>query len=321
MALDVDGVLWRGAQLVPGAVAALTTLREAQVPFVVFTNGGGVSEQDKAEALSKKLGMLINPEQVVQSHTPFRSVAQKHRDETVLVIGKRYERLRGVLHTYGLKHVVTPEELHLQNPLLYPDAVPQDWLEMDANRGSGTIEGRPIGAVMIMTDPIVWGRELQLCLDVLRSHDNSKLGESTRVDGAQIPLYNSAADLEYVTELEAPRLGAGAFRIALENLHLQTTGVPLKQTQYGKPQVGSYRFVEQTLHDLGTGVVDRFYMVGDNPQTDIRGAKLAGPAWTSILTRTGVFRGLENDSCDPADVVVADVDAAIKWILTKERCF
>lgn len=30
-------------------------------------------------------------------------------------------------------------------------------------------------------------------------------------------------------------------------------------------------------------------MIGDNPQSDIKGANDAG--WTSLLTRTGVFKG------------------------------
>jgi ribonucleotide monophosphatase NagD (HAD superfamily) len=34
-------------------------------------------------------------------------------------------------------------------------------------------------------------------------------------------------------------------------------------------------------------------MIGDNPKSDIAGANKKG--WTSILVRTGVFKGADND--------------------------
>lgn len=39
-------------------------------------------------------------------------------------------------------------------------------------------------------------------------------------------------------------------------------------------------------------------MIGDNPKSDIKGANDAG--WISILVRSGVFHGLENDKENPA---------------------
>lgn len=47
------------------------------------------------------------------------------------------------------------------------------------------------------------------------------------------------------------------------------------------------------------------YMVGDNPASDIAGARNFG--WESILVRTGVFRGEDNDSNHPATYVAKDV--------------
>ena len=57
------------------------------------------------------------------------------------------------------------------------------------------------------------------------------------------------------------------------------------------------------------------YGVGDNPASDIRGARNAGPHWASILVRTGVWRGGENDKHDPADHVVQNVQEAVSLIL------
>lgn len=70
------------------------------------------------------------------------------------------------------------------------------------------------------------------------------------------------------------------------------------------------------------------YMVGDNPRADVRGARRAGAPWTSVLVRTGVFGNNgdddgrpppDNDATDPADVVVADVRAAVEAALHRAR--
>ena len=61
-------------------------------------------------------------------------------------------------------------------------------------------------------------------------------------------------------------------------------------------------------------------MIGDNPLTDIRGARNAGTHWRAILTRTGLWEGGENDKVDPADVVVDGVLEAVEWILDTEGC-
>ena len=63
-AFDVDGVLMRGSEPLPGASAALQRLRVDDVPFVVLTNNGGLLESERAGQLTKALGVDILPEQV-----------------------------------------------------------------------------------------------------------------------------------------------------------------------------------------------------------------------------------------------------------------
>ncbi len=62
--------------------------------------------------------------------------------------------------------------------------------------------------------------------------------------------------------------------------------------------------------------VTRFYMVGDNPEGDIKGAIDNG--WRSALVRTGLFKGPENDPRYPATFVEDDAFAAIQRILKTE---
>ena len=116
---------------------------------------------------------------------------------------------------------------------------------------------------------------------------------------------------------------------------------------FGKPERHTYSFAERQLRHItsdgsggcdaagttgsGDGAVgagfDRIFMVGDNPQADIRGANNAGDPWRSVLVRTGVFgRGhagpggeAANDEQDPAHMVVPSIVEAVDAILAHAR--
>jgi len=92
---------------------------------------------------------------------------------------------------------------------------------------------------------------------------------------------------------------------------------------YPETIVGSNSDLAKATNDgeIKASPLQRFYMVGDNPATDIRGAAAAGPHWTSILTRSGLWRGAanDNDEKDPADAVVKDVLEAVEWVLKQEH--
>ena len=54
-------------------------------------------------------------------------------------------------------------------------------------------------------------------------------------------------------------------------------------------------------------------MIGDNPETDISGANQAGRPWSSVLTRSGLFKGT-NDQTHPGDHVIDDVGELLEII-------
>ena len=89
-----------------------------------------------------------------------------------------------------------------------------------------------------------------------------------------------------------PRLGMGAFRIALEAVYKDKTGEALPYRQFGKPHAATYAFAEKMLRRHLTSLGDnpqaplsvsvqlsrtaRFeltvcvrYMVGDNPESGL----------------------------------------------------
>jgi ribonucleotide monophosphatase NagD (HAD superfamily) len=53
-------------------------------------------------------------------------------------------------------------------------------------------------------------------------------------------------------------------------------------------------------------------MIGDNPAADIAGGN--GKGWKTILVRTGVYQGIENDKEHPATHIVNDMEEAVKLI-------
>jgi len=65
-------------------------------------------------------------------------------------------------------------------------------------------------------------------------------------------------------------------------------------------------------------------MIGDNPTSDIEGARRANDfhsgsrtSWTGVLVRTGVYK--EGDDTNGAATVVDGVGQAVEWILAREK--
>lgn len=168
---DVDGVLLRGKTPIPGAKEVLQDLRANDIPFAIMTNGGGYPEQKKAEQISHILGVDVSADYLCMSHTPMRTLVDKHRDDLVLAVGKDCDELSAVMANYGFKNVVTVGQLHAHYPTMYPDIK----ISGDVPVG-GRFDKQNFGAVFVLIDPIYWGRELQIVMDVLCSQEG-RLGD------------------------------------------------------------------------------------------------------------------------------------------------
>lgn len=149
------------------------------------------------------------------------------------------------------------------------------------------------------------------------------------MDG-QPSLFFSNPDLWFAAEFVTSRLGQGGFRAALEGVWDDITGGPergveLKRTVIGKPHHETYEFAERKLNKhrqemlgLGEGIAGlrKVFMVGDNPESDIRGAmgykSAYGTEWCAALVETGVFRRGSQPSVRPTRIV-KDVREAVEW--------
>lgn len=146
-------------------------------------------------------------------------------------------------------------------------------------------------------------------------------------------LTNIAQDLFWATDYNMSRLGQGGFRAALEGVWSATTSgtAPLQCTVIGKPYALTYNYAERVLlkhraellrhHDEIIPELERVFMIGDNPESDIRGANTfqspRGTDWTSILVKTGVWREETEPKYKPK-VVVDGVLDGVKWALRKQ---
>lgn len=274
--------------------------------------------------------------QVVQGHTPFKNLLRRYENELIVAVGKGEPAL--VMSEYGFKKVLSLDEYASYFKNIDPVSQYKMWRTKQAlDCSSHSKESMPrydvysdrISAAFVVSDPVDWGRDIQVLCDILRSG-----GIPGRENGHQPPLYFAADDLEYQAAFPLERLGMGAFRIALESIFNRIHHNALEYVSFGKPNPLVFKNSEALLaqfrpsqsndhiiidngesqsHDFKT-----LYMIGDNPLVDVKGAQQAGHPWFSILTRTGVFKGKDNHAAYPADVVVDTVEEAVDYILRRE---
>ncbi|XP_071722958.1 mitochondrial hydrolase YKR070W-like [Rutidosis leptorrhynchoides] len=337
IAFDIDGVILRGRVPVGGSPQALARLFDhfgaLKIPFLFLTNGGGIPETRRASELSELLQVNILPLQVVQGHSPFKNLLTEFENELIIVTGKGEPA--AVMSEYGFKRVLSMDEYSSYFKDIDPVSQYKAWMPKDVvSRNSSStpkynVFSERVKAAFVASDPVDWGRDIQVLCDVLRSG-----GLPGQVNGLQPSLYFAADDLEYQASFSSKRLGIGAFRMALECIFNRIHTDALEYTIYGKPNPFVFKNAEKILYEIllshcvhnlkpndvpGSHCFKTLYMIGDNPAVDIHGAKQAGDPWFSILTRTGVFRGEENNHPEfPADLVVDTVEDAVDYIFKRE---
>ncbi|CAI7643426.1 hypothetical protein N7533_006860 [Penicillium manginii] len=356
-AFDIDGVLLRASKPIPGAANSLALLKEQGIPFILLTNGGGKHETERVAEISEKLNVPLDATDIVQSHSPFAELvkgpdaASALENKCILVAGGDGDNCRRVAEQYGFKNVVTPGDIFMADPSVWPFSKNfSDHYKTFARplpkplNSTDLTKGLKIDAIFVFNDPRDWGLDTQVIMDLLLSsqgHVGTLSEKNGRTDlpnhgyqqDGQPHLYFSNPDLWWAAAYPLSRLGQGGFREALEGVWAATTGGPgkgieLKKTVIGKPYQGTYEFAERQLlrnrsKVFGTDLppLQRVYMVGDNPESDIRGANSYrsgfGSTWESILVRTGVYTG--GDPAWTPKTITDDVQKAVQWALKSSK--
>lgn len=311
---DIDGVLLRGGTPIPQASGALKALRQAQIPFILMTNGGGSLEKARTEFLSSRLGIDISPHQIVQSHTPMKVWAQNGDFDRVLIVGGKDDLARFVAQDYGFKDVVLPMDIVRHTPSIAPHhRYSEEQLERMARPELDL--SKKFDAILVFNDPRDMATDLQIVLDLLNS-DNGVIGTRRSLDQwgekPSVPIVFSNNDFEWANNYPLPRFGQGAFRMVVERIYKELNQLSgdqnLERLILGKPFKVQHDYAHFCLIDWNNrihGINDSksalpklnespaslpfksIYMVGDNPLSDIAGANACG--WESILLRTGVY--------------------------------
>jgi len=133
-----------------------------------------------------------------------------------------------------------------------------------------------------------------------------------------IPIYCCTNDLLYAGPMiKLPRIAGGGLVETFKNMARLIYGREPEITLCGKPQLTSFKYVEEYVRGkFGEVEITNFYMIGDNPRVDIKGAN--GARWRSILVRSGLFKGKGNDEGNPAMYVVEDFQEAVRLIFELE---
>lgn len=279
-------------------------------PYILVTNGGGKTEEDRCLDLSRQLGIEVSPGQFICGHTPMREMAKQYG--TVLVVGGEGEQCRRVAEGYGFRDVVTPGDIIKDNN----DTTPFRKLtnEEHANCRARNFNEVEIEAIFVFADSRDWAGDQQIILDLLMSQ-HGRLGTRSKTFDEGPPLFFSHSDVVWSTSHEHTRIGMGALRASLEAVYKAVTGKELQTTAFGKPQIGTFQFATRFLREWrkDTHGIDSppetVYFVGDTPESDIRGTNefdespLSANSWYSILVRTGVFQEGTNPAFKPKATV------------------
>ncbi|XP_069820985.1 haloacid dehalogenase-like hydrolase domain-containing 5 [Dendropsophus ebraccatus] len=353
---DIDGVLVRGRNPIPGAAEAFRKLLDSSgklaVPVVFVTNAGNCRRQERATELSRVLDIEISANQVILSHSPLQMFKQ-FQDKCVLVSGQG--PVEDIAKDLGFQNAVTIEKVRQAYPLL--DMV--DVRRRPRGPVSVSVTLPPIEAIVLLGEPVRWETSLQLILDLLLSAGRPSDWRGPAPD-PHIPILACNMDLLWMAEARMPRFGHGSFLLCLETLYHKITGRELQyEALIGKPSPVTYSYAEQQILSQAREhgwrkPIRTIYAVGDNPMADIYGANLynrhlhshkadADPeTWPqscqSILVCTGVysdpgeiprspvthtvFHGHRDFKFDPnlvvASHVVRDVGEALELVLKKE---
>ncbi|UMM27775.1 hypothetical protein L5515_010922 [Caenorhabditis briggsae] len=283
--LDIDGVLFKGRNLLPRVKEAFSLITDKNgnfvVPTVFLTNGTNSTEKIKAAQLSEQLGFRIPADHVLMSHSPLKMFTDLH-DKQVLVVGQK--NARSIAKGVGFKKVTTIDQLKSWFPHL--DCTDFSRKIVDPKETEAARKRfKPVEAIVMLGEPLKWESSLQLLLDCVLTHGRMDTMVFPLIAGGrrpdQIPLVACNVDLVWMADVasQLPRIGHGVFIHTLDSIYEKLTGYHLQFTAtLGKPTEVSYLHAAHRIQRIAKtqklGDVKYLYVIGDNPMSDVLGARL-----------------------------------------------
>jgi HAD superfamily hydrolase (TIGR01458 family) len=243
--IDLDGTVYEGDALVPGAAETVAELRERGIPFLFTTNTSRMSRRAVVERLAG-MGLHVEPERVLTA--PMAGALWLRRE--------------------GLRRVL----------LLLPESSHEDF----AGFALVDADAEPEAVVVGDLGPGFTFERLNSAFRALRA-------------GARLVAIHRN---RFWLPSDGPTLDAGPFVVGLEY------AARVDAVLVGKP---APTFFELAVEELGVGR-DRVAVVGDDPESDIRGAKAAG--LLAVQVETGKFtagRSGTRPARERADIRISSV--------------
>lgn len=269
-AFDIDGVILKGPTLIPEAKKAVALLNGENkyniiVPYIFITNGGGTDEQLRANKLTKMLDCEVDEDQVIQGHTPMKSLTSTYQN--VLVVGGLGDDCRDIGKKYGFKNVYTVVDIIHWNPSVTPYYKLTEEEEQRALKGVDFSKVN-IDCILVMADPRNWVVDQQIILELLMSnkgvmgthidirHDDDPEVIKKKLDETQPDLYFAHSDFVWATDYNLSRYGMGALQVSLAALYREhSNGLELPCKRFGKPQRSTFDFSTKFLEEWRKEVV------------------------------------------------------------------
>ncbi|KAL0237145.1 hypothetical protein PCE1_000542 [Barthelona sp. PCE] len=312
--LDLDGVLVKGNERIARSNEAYSLLHSVLGNnLIMMTNSGRGVPEYKANTIKRITGLnTIAPERLFLCHSPIRLLIEQGFNGVACITGEccPYE----IAEHHGLRAIST-EDIKL----LYPDLCPLDPVvdrTVDDIPYNIKETGEKIEAVFMVNDTSKFF-DIQIIVDILLT-DGDVYGARVHKHGysgpQKVKLYVANPDLHYKGTHSENRMTVGSFMRCVEAIWNQYTDKPLEWEGLGKPCSLAY---ENCSSAIGNIDPKRLYMVGDNPESDIRGGNAAG--MNTILVRTGCYtEDMELDEGSTPTIIVDDLYAAVEYIFEQE---
>jgi len=264
---DLDGVVYRGDEAIPGAAELVAWLHRCGVAVRFATNNSMVAREGYVERLAA-MGIETSAEEIVTSSSATVEHLRRHAPDVRRVMAIGAEGLREELTAAGF----------------------------ETTMGGDVSAVTPGGALDEGYDAVIVG------LDPSFDYFRMASAMSAVAGGARLIATN--ADARYPTPAGFLP-GAGSIVAAL------ATATGVVPEVIGKPEPAMFRaIIEASGIPAGETVV-----VGDNPASDIVGARRAGCASILVLTGVADAAGVSTLVDEATPDAVADDPAAVRALL------
>lgn len=274
--IDIDGVVLHGGKPYEWSKNAIHTLWSNEIPFMFVTNGT-YSSANLVNTLTNILELPFTDDHIVVAPSPCSELYEFH-NKRVLVCCQ--ESSIDLVPELGFTNYTTIPQLaeifpeldfvdHNKRKLLLQNPLTEE-------RQRRIDEFEPIEAIVLLGEPINWESALQILIDLLMTNGDPR-NKFMLVPSPHLPLIVCNKDLTFKGAAALPRFAHGAFLACLESLYYKITRKELTYHQVmGKPYLVTYEYAASKIQKQAKSEhkIDKFYIIGDNPDVDIKGANM-----------------------------------------------